>query len=107
MRKTSGRGRARGVGRATLVELQPLREVTGVVTQGETTLTSYRLLGVTAGKARRVYWGQVGNGRYSVSLPEGEARLVIGTVDGEIVERSLTVAASDEAQAHDVVLVPK
>lgn len=102
------RGTLRGTssGVAT-VELRPLREVAGTVTEGTAPLAMYRCLAVTVEKAPQVYWGTVEGGRYTIALPEGKAKLVFGTLAGTLHEHELTVAPGDGPLAHDVALPGK
>jgi len=83
-----------------VVELRPLREVRGTVRRGEGAVPC-RLF-VVAGD--RVYAAEGTDGTYTVHVPPGPCRLVVGTVDGRLHESTLEVKEGDTALDHDVPL---
>jgi len=87
-----------------VVELKPLQEVMGVVKRGDVSVKIYRLLAVGPGKNPNVYTARVGDGRYSVRLPEGKCRFVVGTEDGKLHEHDLKVSLSDGPTTHKIEL---
>jgi hypothetical protein len=93
-----------GKGGTATVEIQPLVEVSGTVSRGGKALELYRLFGVTDGKSPRARPAAVEKGRYSVHLPEGSHRVVVGTVDGALHETTLQVPPSGGPQTRDIAL---
>jgi hypothetical protein len=89
---------------AAVVVLQPLQEVTGSVRRGDAEVEHYRLFVVGPGEQPRVFWGRVEGGGFSVHVPTGQCRFVVGTVDGAMHVREVEVAASQGALPHDLKL---
>lgn len=86
-----------------IVELRPITEVAGAVANGDAKVESYRLLVVGPGDKPRVYMAQVEGGRYTVHLPRGKCRFVVGTVDGKMHEHEFEVPDGGPV-AHDIAL---
>lgn len=87
-----------------IVELKPLQKVTGTVQQGEAALEKYRLLVVGPTEPLRVYMGHVEEGRYTVHVPEGRCRFVVGTLDGKTREHAFDVAPAAGPVTHEIRL---
>ncbi|MCI0342233.1 MAG: carboxypeptidase-like regulatory domain-containing protein [Planctomycetales bacterium] len=94
-------------GSTATVELRPLREVTGTVRLGKSTLADYLVLGATSGKTGRVYWGRVEAGRFRIHVPEGPVKLVVGAASGKSFDHDLDVPALGVPFDHDIVLPEK
>jgi hypothetical protein len=86
-----------------VVELRPLAEVTGTVTVAKAAAEKYVLLVVGPGEKPRVYAAQVENGRYTVHVPRGKCRFVVGTVDGKTREHAFDVQGGSPV-AHEIGL---
>ncbi|MCK6460819.1 MAG: carboxypeptidase-like regulatory domain-containing protein [Planctomycetes bacterium] len=84
-----------------IVELRPLAEVAGTMAKGAA--EKYVLLVVGPGDKPRVYEAQVENGRYTVHVPRGKCRFVVGTVDGKTREHAFEVQGGSPV-AHDIAL---
>jgi hypothetical protein len=100
--------RLRGVvkgekGGTVTVEVNALAEVSGTVTLARKRLDLYRLYAVVGDKRPQVLAAKVEKGRYSLHLPEGSHRIVVGAVDGTLHETTLQVGAAGP-QTQDLVL---
>ncbi len=51
----------------------------------------YRLLVIGPGQTPRVYWPTREEGAFTISLPAGTCRFVIGTVDGKTQEHQIEI----------------
>ena len=81
-----------------IVELRPLREVKGTVKRADVAIETYRLLVVGPGEPGQVYYGGVGeDGTFTVWVPDGDCRFVVGTVDGKVQEHAVAVAPDTRA----------
>ncbi|MHC4957903.1 MAG: carboxypeptidase-like regulatory domain-containing protein [Planctomycetota bacterium] len=78
-------------GGVAIVELQPLHAVTGTVKRGDAAVEHYRIVAVGPGPTPRVFSGTVADGRYTILLPRGACRLVVGTADGKLHSSALDV----------------
>jgi hypothetical protein len=76
-----------------VVEVHPLKKVTGSVTRNNAALDKYRLLVVGPGQPARVYEAFVENGTFTVHVPEGKCRFVAGTADGTLHPQEVEVKA--------------
>ena len=64
-----------------------MHRVTGTVKPHE----HYRILAVGPGKTPRVFHGTVKDRAFTIHLPAGACRLIIGTADGARHEHAITV----------------
>lgn len=77
-----------------IVELQLLLKVDGTVKRGGAALDKYRLLVVGEGTSPRVYIAGVEEGKFTLTLPAGRCRVVVGTADGKFHEQQVAFTAS-------------
>ncbi len=98
-----------------IVELRPLREVTGTVKKREAPVERYRLFVVGPGASTakrseatsgspRVYTARVEDGKFTVHVPVGTCRFVVGTVDGKIHEHEYAVTEAEGPVSHEIQL---
>lgn len=92
--------KAKGV---AIVELHPLAEVRGAITKAGAKIESCRILVVGPGDKPRVYAAQLDGGTYTVHVPRGKCRFVVGTVDGQLREHAFDVQGGSPV-AHDIAL---
>lgn len=78
-----------------LVEVTELRKVTGTLKVGGEPLEHYRIAAVGP-PDKRVFHANVESGTFTIHLPEGKSRLVIGTVDGKLREKQVEVKAVNQ-----------
>ena len=74
-----------------VVQVQPLHEVKGTVKRGDAAVEHYRLFAVGPGQSPRVYWPTRKKGAFTIHLPAGKCRFVIGTVDGKTQEHAVEI----------------
>jgi hypothetical protein len=86
-----------------IVELQPLAEVKGAVAAGGKAVEKYVLLVVGPGQKPRVYAAEVTDGKFTVHVPRGKCRFVVGTADGKVREHAFDVQGGSPI-AHDIAL---
>ena len=85
-----------------VVEVRPLAEVTGSVSVAKAGVEKYRLLVVGPGERPRVYdTASVENGKFTVFVPRGKCRFVVGTPDGMTREEAFDVEGGSPV-AHDL-----
>ena len=74
-----------------IVELQPLNEIKGIVKRGNAPLDQYRLFVVGPRQTPRVYRPKREEGTFTIHLPAGKCRFVVGTVDGKTQEHLVEI----------------
>ena len=74
-----------------IVELRPLHAIRGTVKRGDAAVERYRVAVVGPGAKPLLFWGTVKDGEYTVHVPPGPCRFVIGTADGRLHDRAVDV----------------
>ncbi len=85
-----------------IVEVRPLAEVKGTVAVGNEKVEKFTLLVVGPGEKPRVYTAEVADGKFTVHVPRGKCRFVVGTADGKTREHAFDVQGGPVA--HDIGL---
>jgi hypothetical protein len=88
--------------KVAIVELHLLRKVTGSLKRGDLAVEKYRLFVVGPGRPGQVYHASVESGGFTVHVPDGSCRFVVGTVDGQVHDHALEV--TPDTTTHEIRL---
>ena len=78
-----------------IVEVGTMVKLTGTVKVGDDAVEHFRLAVVGPAKTERVYHAHVADGSFTVYVPAGKCRFVVGTVDGKLRTKSQAVQAAN------------